>query len=200
MCLQILLTFFWVLLLGLGFWTLLRYTYTKGTPSQSLSNWPLGTKIFRNPSRATLILFAHPSCPCSKASVGELERLMPNTKEKIDAYVVFFKPNNQTNEWVMGDLWKSSQAIPGVKTLIDSQGTEMIRFGAVTSGQTFLYDENGKMVFQGGITPGRGHRGDGDGRRSILSFVETGTTKILMAPVFGCSLINPEKSVARIGQ
>ena len=37
------------------------------------------------------------------------------------------------------------------------------RFGAETSGQTLLYDRDGRLLFSGGTTGSRGHDGDNAG-------------------------------------
>lgn len=192
----------WVLLLGVGFWQLLSYANTPGKAARLLQQWPETTRIVRNPTMSTLLLFAHPRCPCSEASVGELERLMPKIQDSVQSIVVFFKPKNKSEEWAKERLWKKAEAIPGVQVILDEGGAEAEHFAAETSGQTFLYDKNGNLAFSGGITPERGHMGDSDGRNAILSLVAThfsevgGKMPVTSTPVFGCSIKNPERSLA----
>jgi hypothetical protein len=193
---QVLLLSVWVLLLGGGFWTLFVYSNTPGESAQAPQQYPADTRLDRDPNLPTLLIFGHPQCPCSKASVGELERLMPHLKGKVRTYVVFVKPKSQTENWAKEDLWKKAQSIPDVRTVLDEGGVEAGRFGAKTSGQTFLYDKIGNLVFRGGITASRGHMGDNLGRDSILAFIETGKTTIATTSVFGCSLVNPERAPA----
>jgi hypothetical protein len=188
----------WGVLLGGGFWRLLGYANTPGESAQASVRWPVVTSLTRDLAQPTLVVFAHPHCPCSEATVGELERLMPKLFGKVKSLVVFYQPKSKSEAWVTEALWKKAQAIPGVQTVLDQDGVEAKRFGAKTSGQVFLYDSNGGLVFQGGITPQRGHMGDSDGRLAILSLVETGTTKISAAPVFGCALRNPERAIAEV--
>jgi len=188
--------FLWISLLGGGFWQLFVYSNTPGAQAQASHQWPGDSGLSRNPASPTLVLFAHPHCPCSQASIGELERLMPHIKDKVKSYVVFFKPRTQSEAWVKEILWEKARSIPGVQVVLDEDGIEARRFDAQTSGQTLLYDENGTLAFRGGITPGRGHMGDNEGRSAILSFVETGKTGVSTTPVFGCSLRNPERALA----
>ena len=186
----------WVTLLGTGFWKLFVYSNTPGTSAAAHTHWPVSTLIERNPQLPTLLIFAHPHCPCSEATIGELERLLPHIDGKTKSIVVFFKPKNKSEKWAKEKLWKKAQAISNVQAILDEDGVEAIRFGARTSGQTFLYDKDGNLIFQGGITPERGHMGDSDGRAAILSFISTGDIKISSTPVFGCSIRGPERAPA----
>lgn len=186
----------WATVLCFGFGKLFLYSNTPGQSARAAARWPDSATIKRDPKLATLLVFAHPHCPCSVATVGELERLMPHLKERVQSFVMFFEPSKKGVNWARDSLWEKAQAIPGVQTAFDEDGATASLFGASTSGQTFLYDADGKLVFSGGITPERGHMGDSVGRDAIMRFVKTGSTKPISAPVFGCSLRNPERSIA----
>jgi hypothetical protein len=121
---------------------------------------------------------------------------MPHILGQVKVSIFFFKPESKTEEWVKSDLWKKAEAIPGAQVRIDNVGMEATLFGARTSGQTFLFDKGGDLIFSGGITPERGHMGDSRGRDSILAFFRTGTTEIPSTPVYGCSIRNPERAPA----
>ena len=189
----------WLAITGVGFWNLLRYS---NTPGKSVSNaslnekWPAGTQLHQKINTPTLVIFAHPRCPCSVATIGELERLIPHIHGKITSQIVFFNSKSTTRGIEQEKLWKKASSIPGVQVVLDKDGSEMTRFGAQTSGQTFLYDSKGILAFHGGITPQRGDMGDNLGRAAILAVAKTGITAIANTPVFGCSLKNPERKVA----
>ena len=72
----------------------------------------------------------------------------------------------------------------------DDNGVEAARFGAVTSGQTVLYDEDGALLFTGGITGARGHSGDNAGRASVVALFESRTGRTSWTSVFGCGLFS----------
>jgi hypothetical protein len=57
-----------------------------------------------------------------------------------------------------------------------------------TSGAVLLYSSDGKLLFQGGITPARGHQGDSFGRQRILALLDGDAPDRRDAPVFGCAL------------
>ncbi|MEW6055489.1 MAG: hypothetical protein AB1540_02660 [Bdellovibrionota bacterium] len=188
----------WLSLVGMGFWQLFLYSNTPGDAALPLQKvWPAKTQLVRDSDKANLVIFAHPHCPCSKATVGELERLIPHIQGKVKSLVVFFKPKAKDEAWVKSDLWQKAQGLSEVQAIVDEDGLEAQRFGAKTSGQAFLYDNQGKLAFQGGLTRERGHMGDSQGRDAILHFIKTGKATLASAPVFGCALKSPERAVAR---
>ncbi|HTC21602.1 MAG TPA: hypothetical protein VK859_12185, partial [bacterium] len=85
-------------------------------------------------------------------------------------------------------LVSSARRIPDTRVVIDLDGSEAARFGARTSGQVVLYDEGGRLLFNGGITEGRGHIGDNAGLQRIVSLVKTGRADKNDSLVFGCPL------------
>jgi hypothetical protein len=74
--------------------------------------------------------------------------------------------------------------------LSDPEGREAQRFGAATSGHTFIYDKNGKLLFSGGLTGSRGHEGDNIGRRTAIDCLTSTQTKQNKTSVFGCEILN----------
>jgi hypothetical protein len=134
-------------------------------------------------------MFVHPQCPCSTASIDELERLMSDCQGRVAAHVLFFRPQEMTESWVKSSLWTKASAIPGVSVAIDVAGVEAQRFHSLTSGHTVLYDADGRLLFQGGITISRGHSGDNPGRAAIVNLLHGIPTDQIRTPVFGCSLI-----------
>lgn len=185
-------TLVWIPAVGAGVRALLNYSNTSGQLATPPLVWPHGTGVHRESERARLVVFAHPYCPCSRATIGELALIMARNQGKVDAYVFFYAPRTQDVDWAKTDLWQSAAAIPGVKAIEDDDGVATRRFGASTSGQTLLYDRSGRLLFNGGITASRGHSGDNDGRDSITALLEGGTAHRNTTPVFGCSLLGPE--------
>jgi hypothetical protein len=180
----------WLLVVGVGISFLLGYENTPGVAAKPLASWPADSQIQRTPGRATLVMLVHPHCPCSRASIGELALLMAQTQGRLEAYVLFLKPAEFSNDWEKTDLWQSAAGIPGVKPIVDYDGVEARRFNAGTSGQTVLYDVEGRLLFSGGITIARGHAGDNAGRSAIVSLVNAKLAEQTETPVFGCPLFD----------
>ena len=181
----------WLVGVGVGQRVLLDYETSLGEAATPPVRWPADSRIQRATGLATLVMMAHPQCPCTRASIGELALLMAQVQDRVSAYVLFFKPTGYSEEWEKSDLWRSAAAIPRVTVLVDDGGVEAARFHAAVSGQALLYDVEGRLLFSGGITASRGHSGDNAGRSAIGSLVTTGTAERAGTPVFGCSLHDP---------
>jgi hypothetical protein len=178
----------WLVLIAAGLKVLADYQSTPGRRADPPAAWPGESLITRIPGRATLVMFAHPQCPCTRASMTELERLLARVPGKMRVTVVFFQPAGVMKDWLDTDTWKHASRIPGVTTVVDEAGKEAERFAAVTSGQVALYDENGLLVFNGGITAGRGQVGTNTGAQQIERLVAGESAERNESLVFGCSL------------
>lgn len=179
----------WLAAIGAGLSATWRYENAPGGVTQSAPKmWPTESGIPRSPGRPLLVMIAHPHCPCSRATIGELALLMAQAPGLTDAHVLFYKPAGVPRDWHETDLWRASAQIPGVKVSVDTAGVEQRRFGVATSGHTVLYDAHGALQFSGGITPARGHSGDNAGRTAILSLLMGAPSDRHTTFVFGCSL------------
>lgn len=183
-------TVVWLFAVSSGLWILWGYENTPGVAAKPPGSWPATSHIQRVTDRATLVMLAHPRCPCTRASIGELALLMARSQGRVTAYVLFLKPSGFSDEWEKTDLWKSAASIPGVNVVIDNGGTEARRFHAASSGQTMLYDADGRLLFSGGITRARGHSGDNAGRSAIESILNVGAADQSETLVFGCPLFD----------
>jgi hypothetical protein len=182
----------WMLMIGVGLSLLWGYENAPGPVISPPSHWPADSRIQLTSDRATLVMLAHPHCPCTRASIGELSRLMTQAKDRVTTYVLFLKPAGSSDDWEKTDLWQSAASIPGVNVVVDPEGAEAQRFQAVTSGQTILYDTEGELLFSGGITSSRGHFGDNAGRSAIVSLLNDGKAEDSETFTFGCPLVGAE--------
>ena len=180
----------WVCAVSAGLAVMLRYENTPGLSEQAPSAWPAATRIPPPGARPSLVLFAHPRCPCTRATMSELARIMAQCEGKLDASVIFFTPQDPEPGWKQTALRREAAAIPGVRLLDDKEGQEARRFGAETSGQAMLYDASGHLLFSGGITASRGHEGDNAGSSAIVALVNSGRADRNNTPAFGCSLLD----------
>src|SRR5579872_5475779 len=104
---------------GFAFWE--RYESTPGriddakdAPRSGSNGWEL-------------VLFVHPHCPCSRASLQELAELTQRTKTDAEFRVVFVRPENAPEGWEHSELWDVATAIPRVRVSCDSDGSEARR-------------------------------------------------------------------------
>jgi hypothetical protein len=179
----------WLGAIGAGFGALAWYDNSPAAPERFLAEWPSGSAIHCSEHGTTLVLFAHPRCPCTRASLGELEKIVAHCQPAVTPWVVFFKPEGAQGDWEQTDLWSTAGAIPGVHVMSDPGGEEARRFHVTTSGQTLLYNAQGELLFSGGITFARGHAGDNAGRNAIESYCMGNSPGYHQTPVFGCPII-----------
>jgi hypothetical protein len=194
-----LLGFLWLALLAVGLRFMMNYERTPGATGEVPSAWPTASALKPATDRATLLLFAHPRCPCTRATIGELAKVMAHTQKTLRACVIFFQPPNTDRAWTDTDLQESAAAIPGVTVLRDRNGVEAKRFGAETSGHALLFAADGRLLFSGGITASRGHAGENAGESAIVSIANGHGTPRRTSLVFGCSFAEPSRNAKDSG-
>jgi hypothetical protein len=178
----------WIIAVVAGLTVLWAWENTPGAAGDAPAQWPAASGLSRAADAPTLVLFAHPQCSCTRASLGEFAEILARATTRPRTYVVFLKPAGFGVDWEKTDLWRAATNLPGVIVLRDDEGLEATRFGVITSGQTMLYDQSGALIFSGGITGARGHAGDNAGRASLVSLLNQGKTDLSSTSVFGCPL------------
>ena len=182
----------WSLGVVSGFKALAKHGGSAGASAAAPAHWPAGATVALDAVAPTLLLFAHPQCPCTAATIEELNRLLARCGP-VQPTVLFFSDPALGDAWHDSPLRAAAEALPGVRVLDDPLGATAELFGARTSGQVLLYDPRGALLFEGGITPGRGHAGDSAGRSALLQLLQ-GEHAADGSPVYGCSLVTPERA------
>jgi hypothetical protein len=179
----------WIATVAYGLGTLFQYENSPGRVGPDPREWA-STQIIRATDRPTLVMLAHPRCPCTAASLDELAQIMARLRGKVAAYVLLVKPKGAGRDWEDTKLRRSAEAIPGVQVIFDLDGAEARHFGAKTSGHTLLFGADGSLLFSGGITGSRGHAGDNAGEAALVALVNHQEPALTHTLVFGCSLAN----------
>lgn len=180
----------WLLLIGFGFVVLLSYQTTEGEYLTAPQSWPAASTLQRCKTGNTVLLFLHPKCPCSIATLNKLEHLLSHHREAL-AYAIFVKPQGTDSSWQKTGLTEQAKKITNLIMIDDSNQAEMSSFKAATSGLVLNYDSQGNLNFAGGITPGRGHEGDSQGADlldQVLSSKISPKLAVLHSNVYGCPL------------
>src|SRR5258708_15810355 len=128
----------WLPAVAFGINVLWKYSTTPGQPGAPPLDWPPSAPIERVNGRATLVMFAHPQCECSKATLGELAIIMAHAPGRLEADVFFYLPASAAGTWARTDLWQSASAIPGVRGHEDREAAVAPSFGPFPSGPTLL--------------------------------------------------------------
>lgn len=187
----------WILALAAGFWILIRFTYKGAWPQESPAQWPRDSRIPFTSGAPQLLLFAHPHCPCSRATFADLDRLVASMPVQPMIRVFFVRPRGCPPGWERSENWDLAAHIPGAIVTCDVDGAEAARFGARLSGAVLLFDADGALRFSGGINGERGHEGCSAGSQAILAILAGRQTDTSQAPVFGCPLFDSGQSASR---
>lgn len=181
----------WLIAATAGMGALWAYENGPGDAAVAPRRWPVESALSMPGSHARLVVVAHPKCPCTRATLRELERLMAENDGRLETDILFTMPRGAQASDFQTDLYERASRIPNVRVHRDESGAETRLFGAATSGQTLLYDRHGTLLFAGGITPGRGHEGDNAGRSAIYRHLRDDGDAATTASVFGCGLHDP---------
>lgn len=150
--------------------------------------------LFTSRDKTQLMVFLHPRCSCSNATLNELERVIASTPQKPDVHFYFADVMPQ-EELKNSHLWKQAARFTPASLQIDIQQIAQ-HFGVESSGNILLYSANGDLLFSGGITAARGHEGDNAGKSKLISLLNNETTMFTQPAVFGCALAHPNDAVA----
>jgi hypothetical protein len=189
----------WVVAVATTWRVILCYQFRTDAaqPRPPAAEWPLEAVLPRDEQRPTMVLFMHPKCPCTQASLAELEHILPlqsgrNGAPSVNLLVVATVPSDGPPDWLTTSTIQRAEQVSARTVFIDRGGKEAQRFGATTSGTLMWFASDGRLRFAGGITAGRGHEGDNAGRRCVEGLMRGNRNEEVAWPAFGCRLCLPE--------
>jgi hypothetical protein len=135
----------------------------------------------------TCIMIVHPDCPCTRSSLAALREIVARYDDTVEFRIVMVSDERKLDS----TNYKAALSIPkAALTWISSEKADEL-YDSHTSGQTFILNRSGKVVFTGGITPGRGT----DKPSYALQLFESvlaGKPIREFSPVYGCALETEE--------
>jgi hypothetical protein len=176
----------WAATIGAAYRAVRLFETTPGAPARAPEWWPSASAISRGSAEWTLVMLVHPHCSCSRASVQELQAIVEKSPV-LRPYILVYRPSDFRKGWERTEVTAAASRIRRARVTIDVDGREARLFGGFTSGQTLVYDRNGKLRFSGGITSLRGHAGINRGRTDVIQIVRSGVGAGAH-PVFGCAI------------
>ncbi len=174
----------WLVVLSCSLGALWAYSTRPGEAGRP--PWP--QDLERDETRYTLLLFCHPKCPCTRATVAELQRIALECGDRLSIRAYLVLPAGVKPGWEDGALSASLRNLRGADVRLDTSARISRRFGISTSGDVALYGPEGKLRFSGGVTTSRGHEGSSLGRTALVQLVLGRATAPAQAPVYGCPL------------
>ncbi|MEX2114722.1 MAG: hypothetical protein WD845_16135 [Pirellulales bacterium] len=180
------LTGLWLVSLAIGFGLVIDYDARPGRAADGTPRWPTDSQLQLAPSGKTLVMFLHPHCACSSASLEELDHLVHEQPGPAKLYIVVAHLPIDDPDQATPTMTRAA-AIPGSELVGDQAGLESQRFGSHTSGTLLVFNADGQRVYSGGLTQGRGHVGPNKALDAAAAAVRDRPTADAM-PVFGCPL------------
>lgn len=181
----------WTCAMVCGWIALNRYTYTAEAVAAAPSDWPMDAGLTRTRDRSNLVMFLHPGCPCSRATLTELDRLRSRIGDDCHIQLVMVLSREHGDEWQETPLQRQAAELKDIHLTQDWDGRIAGTFSAGTSGETYLYSPQGKLLFHGGLTMGRGHEGPASGQDQIFDAIHSLTPQFPSNKVYGCRLPLP---------
>lgn len=176
----------WGIALVVGICLLADYGAKPGSRRELQESYPLQSPFKLNGDRFALVVAIHPRCPCSEATLIELQAIRERCGDRLVVHLLVVGADSAEEI----PSWLLHRYPPDVVLRHDPKGEEARRYGAETSGHVVLFDPSGQCRFQGGITQARGHAGDNLARQRILSIIRGQSVDVETFPVFGCRLPN----------
>src|SRR5262245_57906533 len=106
-----------------------KYDSSPGVQGKTPLVWPSASRIAPPNDRPVLIMFAHPMCFCSRASLTELRELLSGLEGRVAAHVLVLEPSGTDSVWRNQGFRARAGAIPSVTVTLDENGSEATRFG-----------------------------------------------------------------------
>lgn len=173
----------WLTGIGAVWWAGVRYESAPGSNGIA-RDWPAGAALQPAPAGVTLLFFAHPQCPCTRASLAELERIVASAPP---ARLFVLLADVPEGDWRGSNFRAAAGRIPNCTVISDPGGELAAAFGAEASGHAALYNAGGRLLYWGGVTSARGVRGENAYAQMLTSAIHT-ATEVGLGPVFGCPL------------
>ncbi|QEG20794.1 hypothetical protein [Mariniblastus fucicola] len=171
-----------------GFAVLVDYSSRPGPVAPTPRQFPAQAFPDREKGTPTIVVAYHPKCPCTFATVRCLERLRTEFRCKPNLIAYAYRPESAPDSWIESSSTAILRKFEGTVIDPDAEASVSRQFGARVSGHVFVYDGNDKLVFSGGITPGRGHEGYCEASLQFVRSVNGATTESTQWPIFGCEI------------
>lgn len=174
-----------------GVGTMWTYASSVAPNAAAPRHWPDGTTFERATDRATLVLFLHPQCACSRASIEQVGDAVREARTRPQLEVFVYRVAAESDDWARTDLWRAAEALPGARVRIDEDGRIAAAFGVRVSGTALLFASDGTLQFEGGITASRGFAGPNAGVEALTARLAGHSATVTRAPALGCLLSTP---------
>ena len=163
----------WSVAVASGLYLQAAYVQSDGGLGAPPSATPASLTL--DPDRYSLVMAVHPECPCTRASLGELQRLRAKLGDRLALSYLVFAPGAHADTWLPAFERRLTRLGLEGRVIADPDGAIAAGLGCRTSGSVVMYAPDGTARFWGGITAARGHHGDNLGSDAVLAVVRDGS-------------------------
>lgn len=178
------------------------FAVSRSADAEFACTWPSDTSLVPATDRHTVLLFIHPKCPCTRATLHELDRLLTRLDraniEPPRVAIVAVTPEGADTSWLNSPIMERASRLAASDVVLDYGGHEAEIFGVTTSGTAMLFDRSGACQYAGGLTASRGHEGDSSGANALASLLAGTESANRRLPVFGCRLYLPSDNALHV--
>ena len=135
------------------------YDNTPGVLARAPQRWPAASALTRTMGEPALVVLAHPQCPCTRASLGELAEVLarapPSRRRRTCCSCA---RRRSPAGWEQTALWRPRSSLPGRHRAARRRwrGGATVRRGDIRPDAALR--RRGRCAFSGGITGARGPR------------------------------------------
>src|SRR5262245_53376547 len=108
-----------------------RYSAAAGPRGAVPARWPEDSQLPRAPGRPVLVVFAHPECSCTRATLAVLAEIASELGRAVDVDVVI---DDDIADPERSDIAVRARQIRGVRVVFARAQAENTRFGDITPG------------------------------------------------------------------
>ncbi len=186
----------WAVAVAVAVGALMTYGNRPGELGEPAPTWSLEALGEPATDRPTLVMFVHPKCPCTRASLEQVAKVQAARPHAFDLQFVIFVPTDEVGDWRNSDLIAFALRLAPEGVQFDSGGVLTKDAGARVSGTVAFYSTDGRLQFWGGVTPARGHQGPAAGLEAIRDLIDGNDAASRRAAVFGCPFFEAGESCA----
>jgi hypothetical protein len=144
-------------------------------------------KRYLSSGQRVLFFFIHPKCSCTLASIDEFKDLLKDEYKDIKIVAIVSTRSSVDNEFMYSESTNLIKELNQVEIFYDIGAIETQKLGIKTSGHLLFYDSLGNLLYSGGITVSRGHRGESVGKMELSRRMKSSNNyQKYMADAYGC--------------
>ena len=179
----------------IGNWLLFEYSNRPSDSGQiknhlsQIDSLPdaLTNKNASSEKRSTILVFYHPHCPCTVATIRNLERSWTRLSQDSTILAFAYRPSETGDSWISSTSTGILKRM-GANVIVDPDGQNCTKFGVLTSGHLLVYNDEGALQFSGGVTSSGGHEGDCPAISDLVQKISNQSKQAKQWPVYGCQI------------